>query len=488
MAKTPKKTKKVPKTLKTPKKEPKAKKSKKKKEPWSVRNTMDDIADKLEKKYKENALSLNEDIVETRIPSGSLAVDLIIGGGIPVGRWITLYGQESSGKSTLTYIFVRAMIEAGVSVKQFYDYESSLATNYFSNIVGLPLDKILGKKNDDGEWIVKPIVRHYMPEYGEKMFHMVSSKLEKMPDVVKVKKENYLRFTEKQAKEYKIPKENVAFTKERYIYVPDDGPPIKYAIFVDSYPEMLPEALLNDPTKNPMAMQARMFSQNIPLLRPRLRMKGATLIGVNHTRLKPMVQYGSPEYAPCGEHLKLATDIRFRVSQVAIPHGKGRIEEEYNLDGGLERFQYMKLVTKKNKTFPKEKECLLRICLEVDGKSGYGVDPVWDLFEYLKRTGQIAKRGDKVTIKMVGPWQDVKLSWDDFKGIVHKPTSKGLLYKVSDHESIRKALKKKSKPAKIKALRKAMDIRGACRKQLSTGDAFALTIKAVKDGEEEATE
>ena len=39
--------------------------------------------------------------VET-IPTGSVSLDLALGGGIPKGRVIEVYGPESSGKTTLT--------------------------------------------------------------------------------------------------------------------------------------------------------------------------------------------------------------------------------------------------------------------------------------------------------------------------------------------------------------------------------------------------
>jgi recombination protein RecA len=39
--------------------------------------------------------------VET-IPTGSLSLDIALGGGVPKGRVIEVYGPESSGKTTLT--------------------------------------------------------------------------------------------------------------------------------------------------------------------------------------------------------------------------------------------------------------------------------------------------------------------------------------------------------------------------------------------------
>jgi hypothetical protein len=147
-----------------------------------------------------------------------------------------------------------------------------------------------------------------------------------------------------------------------------------------------------------------------------------------------MVMFGSPEYCPGGEHLKLAEDIRIRVANCAIPHAKGRIEEEMSLTGDLERFVYSKANTKKNKTFPKDKTTHFRICFESKGVSGYGIDYVWDLFEYLKATGQVKKRGNRIKIAdtLPGPWCDTELTWDDLRLLVHKPVSSVLLKKLME--------------------------------------------------------
>jgi RecA/RadA recombinase len=463
------------KKVKKTKKKKTTRKSKKDK-PWIYENVCINLTEEAEKKYGEGPLGLFEDVASSRISTGSLSLDLILGGGIPVGRWITIYGPEASGKSTLTYLMVKAAIDLKIPNKLFFDYETSLATSYFANIVGMPLKKVLGNKDEDGKWLKRPIVRHYMPDTGEKFFKMMSRIMGKLPDVVMVKNKRYLRFTEKQIKDLKVPEEKIDFSHDKGFYARDSGPPIKLIAFLDSFPEMLPEALLDDPDKSPMAKQARMFSEGITLLRTRLKRKGGVLVGVNHIRMRPMTMYGSPEYEPCGEHLKLATDIRIRASACAIPHGKGRIEDEPSLDGKLERFCYSKIATKKNKTFPKDKDVILRFCLEVEGKSGYGVCPVWDLFQYLQKTKQIKKRGAKITIEMPGPWEDVAMTWEDLKLLVYRPLDKSLLALLAvESEELQKVLKsKKGKKAKVKSIQKLLSIKEACQKQITTGEAFEL--------------
>ena len=50
--------------------------------------------------------------VETT-PTGSLSLDLALGGGIPRGRIVEIYGPESSGKTTLTLHAIAEVQKAG---------------------------------------------------------------------------------------------------------------------------------------------------------------------------------------------------------------------------------------------------------------------------------------------------------------------------------------------------------------------------------------
>ncbi|MMZ46510.1 recombinase A [compost metagenome] len=62
--------------------------------------------EEMNRKFGKNTLRPASDIKEeraARIPSGSLSLDIALGGGIPLGRFIQISGAFSSTKSSLTY-------------------------------------------------------------------------------------------------------------------------------------------------------------------------------------------------------------------------------------------------------------------------------------------------------------------------------------------------------------------------------------------------
>src|SRR5437870_4593568 len=63
------------------------------------------------------------------IPTGSISLDLALGGGIPKGRVIEVYGPESSGKTTLT-LHAIAQIQKQGGTAAFIDAEHALDPAY----------------------------------------------------------------------------------------------------------------------------------------------------------------------------------------------------------------------------------------------------------------------------------------------------------------------------------------------------------------------
>ncbi len=87
--------------------------------------------------------------VET-VSTGSLAIDLCLGGGgLPRGRIIEIYGPESSGKTTFCLsVIAEAQRRGGLAA--FIDVEHALDPKY-ARVVGVKLDDLLVSQPDSGE-------------------------------------------------------------------------------------------------------------------------------------------------------------------------------------------------------------------------------------------------------------------------------------------------------------------------------------------------
>ena len=61
------------------------------------------VAAAINKKYGEGMVVKGSEVTEMipRIPSGSLSLDIVLGGGWPANQWVELIGEESSGKTTI---------------------------------------------------------------------------------------------------------------------------------------------------------------------------------------------------------------------------------------------------------------------------------------------------------------------------------------------------------------------------------------------------
>lgn len=97
--------------------------------------------------------------VETT-PSGTLSLDLALGGGYPKGRIIEIYGPESSGKTTLALHAVAELQKKG-GTAAFIDAEHALDPQYAARL-GVNTNDLLVSQPDNGEQaleIVETLVR-----------------------------------------------------------------------------------------------------------------------------------------------------------------------------------------------------------------------------------------------------------------------------------------------------------------------------------------
>jgi len=344
--------------------------------------------------------------VKDAIPTGSLCLDLILGGGWAPGRVIIPYGKSGSGKSTLTFFSIAWATKMHIPVFHF-DYEGAADSEYMRRI-GVKIDWTKEKQERS------PIYyRYYFPDNGEQFFRFIRRTAKKLEDRT--------------------------------------SGPVQAIFFADSAPAMLPEDRAEDDEKNPMAMTARMFSENFPLIKSIMAQKRITVVITNQLRLKPGVSFGSPLYETGGEALKLYSDQRLCVDSRSVPEymrfsGKGPIAEEPCWDGnGVDRYMYINSKTVKNKVFSPFRETWFRIWFEECGHPGRGIDPVFDLYQFLIETNQVERKKGKLKILLPGCDAVEPLDWQNLKAQILDPKKRAELnlYKI-------------------------------CRKQLETGDAFKL--------------
>src|SRR3990167_8728298 len=86
--------------------------------------------------------------VET-ISTGSLSLDVALGGGLPRGRVVEIYGPESSGKTTLTLQVIAECQKLG-GTAAFIDAEHALDPVYAEKL-GVNVGDLLISQPDTGE-------------------------------------------------------------------------------------------------------------------------------------------------------------------------------------------------------------------------------------------------------------------------------------------------------------------------------------------------
>lgn len=194
--------------------------------------------------------------VETT-PTGSLSLDIALGGGIPRGRIIEVYGPESSGKTTLTLHAIAEIQKSGGSAA-FIDAEHALDPAYAKRL-GVDTDNLLISQPDNGEQaleIVETLVR--------------SSAVD--------------------------------------------------LIVVDSVAALVPRAEIEgDMGDSHMGLQARLMSQALRKLTGVINRSNTTVIFINQIRMKIGVMFGNPETTTGGNALKFYASVRLdirRISQI----------------------------------------------------------------------------------------------------------------------------------------------------------------------------
>jgi RecA/RadA recombinase len=179
------------------------------------------------------------------------------------------------------------------------------------------------------------------------------------------------------------------------------------------------------------------------------------------------IVHNSPEYEPGGEALKLYSDVRLKWSSRALSavgkwlgegiKGEGQIEEEACLHTkhGTDNYRYIHVRGHKNKLSRPYLEGWLRLWISNSKGEAQGFDPVFDTFAYLKSTGQVEGKRNKMLLKFKGNEAKKSISWMDFKQLI-----------LGNRADIKEIC--------ISAGMKPVDLRAKCFLQMASGAGLEL--------------
>jgi len=186
------------------------------------------------------------------IPSGSVGLDRAFGvGGYPRGRVIEIFGQESSGKTTLA-LHAIAQTQARSGVAAFIDAEHALDVSYARKL-GVRLGELLVSQPDTGEQAL---------EITEQLVRSGAVDL----------------------------------------------------IVIDSVAALVPKSEIEGEMGDAhMGVQARLMSQALRKLTGAVSRSGTCIIFINQVRMKIGVVFGNPETTTGGNALKFYTSVRLEI-------------------------------------------------------------------------------------------------------------------------------------------------------------------------------
>jgi recombination protein RecA len=218
---------------------------------------LDLVLNQIERNFGKGAIMRLGDATRMRvetIPSGAMTLDLALGGGLPKGRIIEIYGPESSGKTTLALHAISEVQRAG-GVAAFVDAEHALDPSY-AGILGVDIENLLVSQPDTGE-----------------------SALEIVDQLVRSAAVDI--------------------------------------VVIDSVAALVPRAEIEGEMGDiHVGLQARLMSQALRKIAGNIGRSGCTVIFLNQLRQKIGISYGNPETTTGGNALKFYASVRLDIRRI----------------------------------------------------------------------------------------------------------------------------------------------------------------------------
>jgi len=210
----------------------------------------------LNKRFGEGSIQQIKDLDDIRIErlsTGCFSLDWVLGGGIPRGKVIEIYGEPSSGKTLMSLFFIKEVQKNGGKAA-FFDCENSFS-NEFAESIGVNVNDL---------FLSQSVI-------AEDVMNMIDSLIQ---------------------------------TNEIDLIV------------LDSVASLVPQKEFDeDVGKVNVALTARTMSQALRKVVGSAAKTKTSLVFLNQTRQRIGIFFGNPETTPGGKALKFFSSIRLRVKK-----------------------------------------------------------------------------------------------------------------------------------------------------------------------------
>lgn len=124
--------------------------------PVTVMASSADLVLSLRKAYGDGTIKVaSQKQIISRIPTGIFPLDIAIGGGIPMGKFSVVYGQESSNKTNITLkTIARSQVLYPKLAHVFVDVEHSFDADW-ARLLGVDVDELILVQPTHGEQAVE---------------------------------------------------------------------------------------------------------------------------------------------------------------------------------------------------------------------------------------------------------------------------------------------------------------------------------------------
>ncbi|PIQ25193.1 recombinase RecA [bacterium (Candidatus Blackallbacteria) CG17_big_fil_post_rev_8_21_14_2_50_48_46] len=231
------------------------------------RKALDLALSNIEKSYGKGSIMRLGEKPNTRvdaISTGALALDVALGvGGLPRGRVVEVFGQESGGKTTIAlHAVAEAQRQGGIAA--FIDVEHALDPEY-AKAIGVDIDALLVSQPSTGE--------------------------------------EALEITEQLIRSGAVD-----------------------IIVVDSVAALVPKSEIEGEMGDAhVGLQARLMSQALRKLTPVTARSNTVVVFVNQLREKVGVMFGNPETTPGGRALRFYSSLRLEVRRAESVKREGEM-------------------------------------------------------------------------------------------------------------------------------------------------------------------